>query len=104
MNAPPRRGIDEMPDLYMLVGDTTEIELGEYFALNSACVENSRNRGKDVFEVTSSDSAAVAVSLAYLTTLEIVALELADSVRVTVASIDYDLYGLEFVVRVWAPR
>ena len=87
VNAPPKRGI-EMPDVDMLVGDTMEISLGDYFGLIPACVEDYRDHGLDVFEAMSADP-AVAVSIAAdLTTLEIAALEAADSVRVTVVSVD----------------
>ena len=100
-NAPPKRGI-EMPDVDMLVGDTMEVDLGGYYDLIPACVEDYRDHGLEVFEAMSADP-AVAVSIAAdLTTLEIAALEAADSVRVTVVSVD-QAHSQEFVVRVRAP-
>ena len=101
VNAPPKRGI-EMPDLDMPVGNTMEVDLGDYYDLIPGCVEDYRDRGLDVFEAMSADPAAVAVSIAAdLTTLEIAALEAADSVRVTVVSIDQD-HRQDFFVRVRA--
>jgi len=102
-NAPPTRGV-EMPDLDMPVGNTMEVDLGDYYDLIPGCVEDYRDRGRDVFEAMSADPAAVAVSIAAdLTTLEIAALVAADSVRVTVVSIDQEAHRQDFVVRVRAP-
>ena len=92
----------EMPDVDMLVGDTKEIPLKGHFSLPPGCVESFRDDGYVIFEARSSDPSAVAVTMADLTTLEIVAHEEADSVRVTVVSIDQEPYGHEFVVRVRA--
>ena len=80
----------EMPDVEMLVGDTMEIDLGYHFLSNPGCVEDVRHRADyDLFEATS-HGPAVAVSIAAdKTTLELVALEVADSARVTVVSIDF---------------
>ena len=71
---------DEMPDIDMLVGDTVETSLADYFA-PADCLEGS---GADIWEFRSSDPAAVAVSIAAEHVLTTVALEAADSVRVTV--------------------
>ncbi|MDE2973774.1 MAG: hypothetical protein OXU64_03475 [Gemmatimonadota bacterium] len=102
-NARLKHGI-EIPDLDMLVGETMEVDLGDYYNLIPRCVEDYRDHGLDVFEATSADPAAVAVSIAAdLTTLEIAARKAADSVRVTVVGVDHDPGpGHEFVVRVRA--
>ena len=101
-NAPPKRGI-EMPDLDMPAGERVEVDLGGYYDLIPGCVEDYRDRGLDVFEAMSADPAAVAVSIAAdLTTLEIAALEAADSVRVTVVSIEQEAHRQDFFVRVRA--
>ncbi len=72
---------DEMPDLEMLVGDTVEVDLGDHFSPHD-CINYEDNRS---FAARSSDPSAVAVSVssnsAVLTTA---ALDVADSVRVTV--------------------
>ena len=92
----------EMPDIDMLVGDTMEIPLTGHFSLPPGCVEAYRAHGRDVVEAMSADP-AVAVSIAAdLTTLEIAAHESADSVLVTVASVDQAPYGHEFLVWVRA--
>ena len=80
-NAPPKRGI-EMPNLDMPVGNTMEVDLGDYYDLIPGCVEDYRDHGRDVFEAMSADPAAVAV-------------------RVTVVSIDQH-HRRDFFVRVRA--
>ncbi len=93
----------EMPDVDMLVGATREVPLKGHFSLPPGCVAAYRDHGRVVFEAMSADPGAVAVSIAAdLTTLEIAALEAADSVRVTVVPVDHPLDGQEFVVRVRA--
>lgn len=75
----------EMPDLDMLVGDTVETYLGDYFGLIPGCVELLRDWGDDLFSARAADPSAVAVSIAAdLTTLTIAAVNVADSVRVVV--------------------
>ena len=93
----------EMPDVNMLVGDTMVVPLKGHFSLPPGCVEVFSDDGHVIFQATSSDPGAVAASMADITTLEIAALDAADSVRVTVVS-DFNLYDAhEFVVRVRAP-
>ena len=71
----------EMPDLDMVVGDTVEIEVWRHF-LPEQCQESRFSTGH---ASDASDSAAVAVAAGdYL--LTIVALDVADSVRVRVWS------------------
>jgi len=92
----------EMPDVDMRVGDTMEIPLKGHFSLPPGCVASAPE--DTIFETTSANPAAVAVSMAEITTLEIAALEVADSVRVTVGAIFFapDGDGHEFLVRVRA--
>ena len=95
--------VREIPDVDMRVGDTMEQSLKGHFSLPPECVAEYRHPDDAIFEVTSSDSAAVAVSMADLTTVEIVALEVTESVRVTVVGVDHDPgHSREFLVRVWA--
>ncbi|MDE2973771.1 MAG: hypothetical protein OXU64_03460 [Gemmatimonadota bacterium] len=70
----------EMPDLDLLVGDTVEAPLADYFR-PVECVE----AGYPWWYAESADSAAVAVSVSEQV-LTIAAVEVADSVRVTVAT------------------
>lgn len=95
--------VREIPDVDMRVGETMEQSLKGHFSLPPECVAEYRHPDYAIFEVTSSDSAAVAVSMADLTTVEIVALEVTESVRVTVVGVDHDPgHSREFLVRVWA--
>lgn len=92
----------EMPDLDMQVGDTAETPLTDYFR-PVQCIEDGYP-GPGWF-VDWSDSAAIAVSVSASSgyrTLTTVALEVADSVRVTVEMPPDDEYsnGHEFFVRV----
>ncbi len=96
----------ELPDRDMLVGDTVEVDLGDYYSLPPECVESYRDDDRDdglvvIFEATSSGPAVTVWIAADLTTLGIAALEAADSVRVTVVSVLPD-HSQEFVVRVRA--
>lgn len=88
----------EMPDLEMHVGDTVEVPLGDHFR-PEGCIELMTD--DDWFWIVrSADPSAVAVSRVG-TALEIAALEVADSVRVTVGaatSAPERLHG--FLVRV----
>ena len=84
----------EMPDLDMLVGDTVETPLADYWD-SPECIF-----GGLVFEARSSDPAAVAVSVSDTdSVLTTIAIEDTDSVRVTVQSIDSGLLH-EFLVHV----
>ena len=99
---PKRTG---MPDLDMLVGDTVETPLADHFGPDECSSLFTR---EDIWIVRSSDPSAVAVSKAGAV-LEIMALEVADSVRVTVGVVgivdhrDEDDPPHEFLVRVRPP-
>ena len=99
--------VREMPDVDMLAGDTIDIDLEDYYISGEGCVEALRDYDHDaptLFAAESSDPAAVAVSIADdLTTLEIAALEAADSVRVAVRSAIGTGGGQVFLVRIRAP-
>ena len=99
-----------MPDLEMMVGDTVETPLEDHFrAADRECI---RAQAYDLFRTRSSVPAAVAVSILDLPVLRVVALDVADSVRVIVAENYYgqgrDDYGYgigfgpghDFLVRV----
>ena len=93
----------EMPDVDMLVGDTMVVPLKGHFSLPPGCVEDFSDDGRfGIFKATSSDPGAVAASMADITTLEIAALDAADSVRVTVVSELNHYAAHEFAVRVRA--
>ena len=95
----------EIPDFVMPVGDTMLISLEEdYFDLPPECLAEYSHPDDPFFEVASSDSASVAVSMADLTTVEIVALEarVTYSARVTVVAVDQG-GRQEFLVGVWDP-
>lgn len=94
----------EMPDLYMLAGDTVETSLVDHFSAPDC--SRFYEGGDETWEVRSADPAAVAVSVSehVLTT---VAIEAADSVRVTVKAEEdrFDPVAFhEFFVSVTAPR
>ena len=93
----------EILDVDMLVGDTVEMPLKGHFYLPPECVANHSHPDYAIFEVTSAEPAAVAVSMADLTTLAIAALEVSDSVRVTVVGVFHAPDGHRFLVRVRAP-
>ena len=98
----PESPLREMPDVDMLVGDTMVVPLKGHFSLPPGCVEILSADGLGIFKATSSDPGAVAASMADITTLEIAALDAADSVRVTVVS-ELNLGAAhEFAVRVRA--
>ena len=89
---------DEMPDLDMLVGDTVETPLEDHFYnADSGCI---RAQAYGLFDAQSSVPSAVAVSILDSPFLRTIALDVADSVRVTVAA--WDSPSHEFVVRVRA--
>ena len=100
----------EMPDLDMLVGDTVETPLADYFDPRN-CVEFAASDDLAVFEVRSSDPAAVAASISGNTVLTTTAVAVADSVRVKVWTTFDDqaarggdpLFFHEFLVRVRPP-
>ena len=100
---------DGMPDLEMQVGDTVESPLRDHFAPDYCLGMDLTDMYGDMFETGSSDPAAVAVSVSGSSvdqTLTTVALDVAESVRVTVRLNPY--YGRrgvnakphEFLVRV----
>ena len=95
----------EMPDLYMLAGDTVKTSLVDHFS-RTDCFGGFEG-GDETWEVRSADPAAVAVSVSehVLTT---VAIEAADSVRVTVKGSEEEMFDPvafhEFYVSVTAPR
>ena len=91
---------DEMPDLDMLVGDTVETPLEDHFSnADSGCI---RSHAYQLFEASSSDPSAVAVSILDFPVLRTVALAEADSVRVVVVYAEDVDTGIdhEFLVRV----
>jgi len=95
----------EMPNLDMLAGDTVETSLADHFS-RPDCFGGFEG-GDRTWEVRSADPAAVAVSVSehVLTT---VALEAADSVRVTVKGSEEEMMDPgafhEFFVSVASPR
>ena len=92
---------DEMPDLDMLTGDTVKTSLADHFG-PTECLEGS---GADIWMARSSDPAAVAVSISAEHVLTMVAIDVADSVRVTVGpTYEGPQYLHEFYVSVTAPR
>ena len=94
---------DEMPDLDMLTGDTVKTPLADHFG-PVECFEGSG--AESIWMVRSSDPAAVAVSISAEHVLTTVAIDVADSVRVTVGP-EYDdpeFFHHEFYVSVTAPR
>ena len=94
-----------MPDLEMMVGDTARSDLRDHFGPRD-CIETPWTASWPFWELRSSDSSAVAVSVSAKHVLETAALEMADSVRVrvglTIGPPDSDLeeYFHEFAVRV----
>ena len=96
---------DEMPDLEMMVGDTARSDLADHFGPRD-CMETPWTASWSLWELRSSDPAAVAVLVSAEHILETAALGVADSVRVRVAltvfeSPDEEFH--EFTVRVRAP-
>lgn len=92
----------EMPDLEMMVGDTARSDLRDHFGPRN-CMEDIP-AGWKFWELRSSDSAAVAVSVSAEHVLETIALEVADSVLVSAHLTVFDEFPdeefHEFVVRV----
>lgn len=95
----------EMPDLYMLAGDTVETPLADHFS-RPDCFGFFEG-GDRTWEVRSADPAAVAVSVSEHV-LMTVAIEAADSVRVTVKGSEEEMMDPvafhEFYVSVAASR
>lgn len=95
---------DGMPDLEMHVGDTARSDLRDHYR-PLYCMETPWTQSWSLWELRSSDSAAVAVSVSAEHVLETIALEVADSVLVHVHVAYHppheDFY--EFAVRVRAP-
>ena len=77
-----------MPDLEMHVGDTVETDLRDHFG-PEGCVDLNADHESDIWDVESADPSAVAVAVSVSEAfLETVALEVADSVRVSVGLTD----------------
>ena len=100
-----------MPDLGMHIGDTARSDLLDHFGSRDCRLETPWTKSWSLWELRSSDSAAVAVSVSAEHVLETIALEVADSVLVRVHGAYHpptdDFYDEalvhEFAVRVRAP-